>query len=333
MNKIKKYLLNLWYGLPFGFKAAGEEIMGGGDAEQAGSEITQQVADKRVAKHLLKGEVTQEVEELRYRTYKVADESKNFEYLGNGTAIKKENGYKAAQKDKYRFSQENGLMVSTVLEELNRVNDYGVEKYRIEIIYDSTVRFKLEQFATMIDVEIDVRKNTNPAVIETTLHFNKEPDPYNPKSMPFINELKKLLGNDSEYFISHNEIASSVNSISFVTYNATNEIDFTNYCFTDGAKYKSLTETEHEYLLTFEWGGYARIPINIEGKYYSKSMDEKYQNNERKEVAPEMVNVERKAYCSVCGREMSVYDADIQRADGREPVCKNCLEEALKNKR
>jgi formylmethanofuran dehydrogenase subunit E len=61
-------------------------------------------------------------------------------------------------------------------------------------------------------------------------------------------------------------------------------------------------------------------------------MDEKYKNNERKEVAPEMVNVERKAYCSVCGAEMSVYDADIQRADGREPVCKNCLEKALKSK-
>ena len=35
MNKIKKYLLNLWYGLPFGMKAAGDEIIGAGDADTA----------------------------------------------------------------------------------------------------------------------------------------------------------------------------------------------------------------------------------------------------------------------------------------------------------
>jgi hypothetical protein len=332
MNKIKKYLLNLWYGLPFGLKAAGDEIMGAGDADQVGTEINQQVSDQRVAKHLLKGEITQEVEELRYRNYKVAGEAENFEYLGNGVAVKKENGKKTALKDRYKFSQENGLMVSTVLEELNRVNDYGVEKYRLEIGYNSLTRFKLEQFVTIIDVDIDVRKETNPSVIETRLHFEKQPDPYNPKARPFLNELVKLKDVKTQYEIERNEMASSIDNMSFITYNATNEINFTNYAFVDGAKFKSFEETEHEYLVTFEWSGYVRIPLNLEGKYYSKTMDEKYKNNERKEVAPEMVNVERKAYCSVCGAEMSVYDADIQRADGREPVCKNCLEKALNSK-
>lgn len=331
MSKIKKFFLNLWYGLPFGLKAAGDEIMGAGEADQTGTEIQQQVSDQRVAKHLLKGEVTQEVEELRYRNYKVAGEADNFEYLGNGVAVKKENGKKAAQKDKYKFSQENGLMVSTVLEELNRVNDYGVEKYRLEINYNSLTRFKIEQFVTLIDVNIDVRKETNPTIIETTLHFEKQPDPYNPKARPFLNELVKLRDVKTQYQIERNEMASSIDNMNFVTYKATNELDFTNYAFVEGAKFKSLEETEHEYLVTYEWPGYVRIPLDLEGKYYSKSMDEKYRNNERKEVAPEMVNVERKAYCSVCGAEMSVYDADIQRADGREPVCKNCLEKALKS--
>jgi hypothetical protein len=332
MNKVKKYLLNLWYGLPFGFKAAGDEIMGSGDADQAGTEITQQVTDKRVAKHLLKGEVTKEVEELRYRNYKVANASENFEYLGNGVAVKKEVGKKLSDKGKYKFSQENGLMVSTVLEELNRVNDYGVEKYRLEVSYNSTVRFKIEQFVTLIDVDIDVRKRTSPKIIETTLHFEKQPDPYNPKARPFLNELVKLKDVKTQYQIERNEITSSIDNMSFITYKASNEIDFTNYGFVDGAKFKSFGETEHEYLLTFEWGGYVRIPIDLEGKYYSKSMDEKYKNNERKEVVPEMVNSERKAYCSVCGSEMSVYDADIQRADGKEPICKKCMEKAFNSK-
>ena len=329
MNKIKKYLLNLWYGLPFAMKGGDQAIWANPHCGAAGTSVSQEVNDQRVAKHLLKGEVTQEVEELRYRTYKVAGEAENYEYLGNGVAVKKEEGRKAAEKERYKFSQENGLMVSTVLEELNRVNDYGVEKYRLEIKYNSIVRFKMEQFVTLIDVDIDTRAQTNPSVIETTFHFEKQPDPYNAKSKPFINELAKLKDVKTEYQIERNEMASSIDNISFITYNATNEIDFTNYCFVEGAQFKEFKETEHEYLLTFSWKGYVRIPIDLEGKYYSKTMDEKYQKKERKDVAPEMVNTERKAYCSVCGREMSVYDADIQRVDGREPVCKNCLEKAL----
>ena len=331
MNKLKKYLLNLWYGLPFGLKAAGDEIMGAGEVDEAGTEITKQVTDQRVAKHLLKGEVTQEVEELRYRTYKVSGEAENYEYLGNGVAVKKQT-YKNPEGDfRFKFTQENTLMESTVLEELNRLNDYGVEKYRLEVGYNSTVRFKIEQFVTSIDVNIDFRKDTNPVIIDTTLHFEKQPDPYNAKSMPFINEIAKIKDVKTPYQIERNEILSSIDNISFVTYKATNEIDFTNYCFTGGAKFKDFKETDHEFLLTFSWDGYARIPLDLEGKYFSKSMEEKYQNKEKKDVAPEMVTTERKAYCSVCGREMSVYDADIQRADGIEPVCKNCMEKALKN--
>ena len=92
------------------------------------------------------------------------------------------------------------MVCNSVLEELNHVDEYGEERYTFEIMYDWTVRFKIEQFATGVDVYI----NTDDKVINTTFHFEKQPDPYNPKSMPFINELKKLLGDNSEYFISAN---------------------------------------------------------------------------------------------------------------------------------
>jgi hypothetical protein len=45
-----------------------------------------------------------------------------------------------------------------------------------------------------------------------------------------------------------------------------------------------------------------------------------------------MVNTERKAYCSACGKEMSVYDADIMSANGQQIICKECLEKALNAK-
>jgi predicted RND superfamily exporter protein len=326
IKRLQKALLNLYYGLPFGLKAAGDEIMGGGEADQAGTEINQQVTDKRVAKHLLKGEVTQEVEELRYRTYLVANESEKYKYLGNGVAVKEEKE-KPKDKTRFKFSQDNENICESVLNTMNQVGSYGAEKYRFEIDYNSFVRFKVEKFAKKVDVDIDEKIGK----IETTLHFNTEPDPYDAASMPFINELKKLLGNKSEYFISKHEIASSIYNLSFTTYKAYNEDDLVSYSFIKGGKFKDFRQEGYEYLLTLTWDEYMRLPLDLESKYYSKSMAEKYAKKERKDVAPEMVNTERKRYCSVCGREMSVYDADIQEADGHKPICKDCLNKALKN--
>lgn len=327
MNKLKKWALNLWYGLPFGLKAADTEIFGSKNIGTDGTSISQEVNDQRVGKHLLKGEVTQEVEELRYRTYKVSKESENYSYLGNGIAVKKEQKVENGEKTRYKFSQENESITQTVLETLNQVGKTGIEKYRFEMDYSSFVRFKVEKFATMVDVFID---DTN-GIIETTLHFNSEPNPYDATSMPFINEIKKVGNITSEYEISRNEILSSIKNFAFTTYRAKNEEDFVNYCFINGAKFKEFKDNGHEFLLTFTWDEYIRMPLNLETKYYSKEMARKYENKEKKSTNDNRQEIERKAYCTLCGKEMSVYDADIMRANGEEPICKECLEKALKN--
>lgn len=325
MNKIKKYLLNIWYGLPFGLKGADTEIMGSGVKDDNGTTINQEVSDQRVAKHLLKGEVTQEVEELRYRTYKVANESEKYKYLGNGVAIKEENE-KPKERTKFKFSQDNENICESVLESLKQVGNYGVEKYRFEINYENFIRFKIEKFATKVDVNI----NQEEGLIETTLHFNSEPNPYDSTSMPFINEITKLLNLKSEYEINKNEIASSIKDFSFSTYKASNEDDFVTYSFTNGGKFVKFEKNGYEFLMTLKWEEYTRFPLNLEAKYYSKSMAEKYKNKEKKETVVSLAEVERKRYCSVCGKEMSVYDADIQEASGEEIVCKDCMKKILK---
>lgn len=328
INKIKDLFLKIAYALPFGLKGADSEIMGSKETSINGTEISQEVSDERVAKHLLKGEVTQEVEELRYRTYKVANESENYTYLGNGVAVKEDDNKNKIERKKIKFTQENGLLCASIMDEFKHMNDYGVDKYRLEMTYNDIVRFKLEQFATCIDVFID---NEN-KIIETTLRFEKQPNQYNKKSKPFIKELEKI--KDiliSEYQISKNEILSSIETISFVTYKADNEDDLVTYSFVDGAKFKDFKEDEHEYKITYTWNGYMRLPTNLEEKYYSKSMDEKYKNKERKDVAVEMGNLERKRYCSICGKEMSTYDGDIQEFDGNVVICQDCMKKTLIN--
>ena len=281
-------------------------------------------------KHLLKGEVTQEVEELRYRTYKVSDESKNYKLVGNGVAVKDESR-KPSHKTKIRLTQDNENICESVLQTLNQVDkrEGGIERYRFEFSYDSCPRFKLEKYATTVDVDINIDTNE----VLTVLHFSTDPNPYDVTSKPFINELLKIepiVGN--EYALSRNGITSSLSTFSFSTYKAYNEDDFTSYSFIGSPKLRKFERDNHEVKLTFSWDSFIRVPLNLEEKYYSKSMDEKYKNHERKNVEVSLKNVERKRYCSVCGKEMSVYDGDIQEANGSEIICKDCLKKALKNK-
>ena len=118
--------------------------------------------------------------------------------------------------------------------------------------------------------------------------------------------------------------------MSFTTYKADNEDDFTSYSFINGGKFVKFEVKDYEYLMTLEWSEYIRLPLNLESIYYSKTMAEKYERKEKKDAPIEMVNSERKAYCSICGKEMSVYDADIQKVDGGEPICTECLKKILK---
>ena len=135
--------------------------------------------------------------------------------------------------------------------------------------------------------------------------------------------------NDS-YALSKNAITSSFISLSFSTYKATNEDDFTNYCFIGEKTLISVETDTHEVRLKYKWESYLSLPLNLEEKYYSKTMDEKYKNKEKKENVIPITDVERKRYCSVCGKEMSVYDGDIQEADNQAVICSDCLKKALK---
>ena len=333
MNKIKDIAYRLFYALPFGMKAANEEIMTSNSSNGDGQEIKKEVSDERVAKHLLKGEVTQSVKELRYRTYKVDDEAKKYEYVGNGTVLKKEENKRT---NHIKFSQECKLVTSDVLEELKRIGSYGVENYTLQIAYNNPlVIFKLEQFATQIDV--DINKETNE--IFTTLHFSNIPDGYNKKSAPFINELKKLiiiyentkLLSDRkmiEAVYGHIELASSMITLNFTTYKATNdEPDLMVYGFYNPFLTK-CEESNAEIRLTFNWEGYTIN--NLRSKFFDESMEKKYQNKERKNVSVDITGgAARVTKCEICGDEMNVYDADVTKYTYGKCICKKCLPEYL----
>jgi hypothetical protein len=91
MKKIWRTLKLFLVGLSLGMKKTEDDLLHqSGLDTTVGSSVNQQVKDKSLAKALLRGEVTQEVIDLRYRTYAVARESTHYKYFSPMLAKKKQ---------------------------------------------------------------------------------------------------------------------------------------------------------------------------------------------------------------------------------------------------
>ena len=118
------------------------------------------------------------------------------------------------------------------------------------------------------------------------MHFNELTDFYNAKSKPFVNSLEQLYQlfvNNDEYKLSLNDFNISMLCLDFVTVKATNnEPDGISYSFIS----PKLVNVEHkngEYLITYKWDEYKMEDLT--DKFYSKSLDEKYQKRVAKKIA------------------------------------------------
>ena len=310
MSKIKDKVIDIANAVAFGMKAAGDEIMGPSEATDGGTVIQQTVQDKRVAKHLLKGELTEEVMELRYRTYAVDKASHDYKYIANGVAMKKD-----ATPRTGKFSFDVILVPDSVLETLQSVGTWGEERYNIKVKYNCFPRFKVEQFALRINV--DANEKT------TRLEFGSQRDPYNSKSGPFIGEVSSCVEKGD---ISRRELGDSLEQLSFVTYKAVGEDDLVHYTFKGLEKAEiEFSQADWCYYLTYTWKDVERVDLTE--KFFHEGMAEKYAKKEKKDAIADIAPEVRIVHCPRCGKAMSVYDADILDWSGDSKLCAECQKE------
>ena len=184
-----------FYGLFYGMKITEDNVFHqNGSSIGEDTSILKEVEDKRVSKALLKGEVTQEVEELRYRTYKVEKESKGYEYYAPTLALKKDGQdtkflkYDDSDGLELITSQPNDLIAETVSETLEQVGGRGKRaEYRIKIQRNFTPRYKIEEYMTRLDV-----KKLDDTHVILDMYVSEYPNIYDFKSKGFISEIKKI---------------------------------------------------------------------------------------------------------------------------------------------
>lgn len=318
IKKIRRLFYNLLYSLPFGLKAADDEIF----AQKASINsdnvgIHQVVQQNSLAKDLRKGEVTQQVEELRYRTYAVERESNNYNYLGEGVAVKKD--IQKFNFNSFHIIQENKMVCNSVNDEMKRVDEkvYANEEYTLNIVYNSIPRFKLEKYCTYFELV------SNNGSFIFNMRFINAPNKNDISSYSFIKEINRLvnnIGKENDY--------SFINMIKFVTYKCVGDDELIEYTL-NNLDLTSITFSydEKEFSLSFLVKYVNREDLT--DKYYSKTMDEKYKNNEKKELVFNLGNTERVRHCGECGKEISVYDGDITEETYGIPLCQECLEKTL----
>lgn len=289
--------------------------------------VIQEVNEHRVSKALLKGEVTQEVKELRHRTYVVDREAKNYDYYTPTLALKRtENDYKFI-----KYDDSDGLELVTVqpnreipmnvydmlkdIDSENTVTDKKTGEINVDIgrlphnhqhIIEVTrkgftPRYRIEDYITMVSV----KKDGENAVVG--IYVSIYPNDKDFKSKGFVREIEK---------IKNDGVRSDVidlESLSFVTRHAYRIQDMVKFEFVN-LKLRDIAEFDGHYVINMT----ADIAVNGEDtmqQYTDERMAEKYEKKESKNstmyLDPKAIFNTRTYKCECCGKEVLYSVADI----------------------
>ena len=169
-NFFTNLLLNIklfWHSLFYGMKSADEKTMGvTKDGNITDNAIEEHVSEDSVYADLLKGELTQEVLELRDSNYRGYKGSFDYKYIGNGNVQKKKENMTTPKLNVYNPENWNVLLIQdnkTIVdgayeviisqdasegEKIDTTND----KYYLKIDRDVFPRFLIEKYIKKIVV-------------------------------------------------------------------------------------------------------------------------------------------------------------------------------------
>ena len=312
-EKVKNFLTALFYGMK-----NTEDIVftqSGVSNDANGTTINQAVNEHSVAKAMLRGEVTQEVEELRYRNYLVDREAKQYEYYTPTLAIKRDK-----MDSKFvKYWNEDNLEIITI--QLNEPSDEGFNSFDVnnEGVYKSyeilpskhsydiklnrgefTPRYYLEEYTK----RLVVRKMDEENRVMLDFYVSKYPNDKDFKSKGFIREIEKIKDEQLRSDV------IDIKTVNFVTSHAFKLNDMLEFEF-DCLILKYINEFDGHYVISFK-ARMLKNGIDLTQKYYNKEMANKYANKDKKDIALDAFGAETtKVYkCEHCGKEI-IYDTTV----------------------
>ena len=286
---IRLFLASLAWGMRGADKliASSNKEADGGDI----SGIEQKQEAQNVYADLLRGEVTQEVKELRHEMYYSERKSHEYEYGGGGHAIKRNRVFDCAGN----VENSDGLKIQLIQEDQSSLIEQGIfsrgtevelsekamgdlkEKdkrdFTIKITRDFLPSFRLEQYASKIVVKkVDDRH----AILDIYTWANKRQ--FDNRHKLFISALEKIYMGDKRSDI------VDFSELEFYTYNAYGSDDMMQYSY-GNIHFENILLFDGSYILRFS-ADILKDGYDLISEFYDETAAKKSENREaRKNVA------------------------------------------------
>lgn len=335
LKKLKQKIRNAFVAFSFGLKNTETDIFGQKtNVSGADNSITQKQKMNELADALLKGEVTEQVEMLRDRTYLVSEESKKYKVfintVGTSKAMKKMgvvNVPKVFNEENYSIDivMDNNAIPTGVLTALESVDGYGIpNEYPLKFEYseDYTPKFKIQEYVKKLVVRSDQTMETTKVDLYVPIHT----DSFERLSKIFDNEINKVKDGRMKPF------NLEFDSVEFISDKAYGTDDLRPYKF-KMIKLLYISEFDGNNILTYEVE-----PIGehekITEKYKNKKLRDGYKNKDKRNSTLNLGgDTSEKHVCDACGGDMeSEYDYRITKETIGKGLCKECLEKHNKKK-
>lgn len=327
MNKLLKFIRNAIVPLFFGLKYTEEDILKQKASPlSSNNSLEQKIQQNQLAEALLKGEVTEEVEMLRDRTYFVAEESKKFsvvvDLIGTSKAFKRNSRVNQPKVHNpndlnIKLIVDNYAIPSGVLDALNSIGSYGIKDiYPLEFAYDYIPKFKLNQYANKLVLRTDTSNNS----VYLDLYVPIYTESFERMHRIFDTEIKKVIKKEKK------STNLEFDTVEFVTNKSYGVEDLCKFKF-KMIKLLTISVFEQKYVLTYQ----VKTIENgnkITDKYINKKIRENYKNNTSRNTTLNLnTNKKEPCHCEKCGCEIdNIYDYRITKTTVGIGLCNKCLE-------
>ena len=258
----------------YGMKAADKAAFSSDESSnKAKGNIEVQDEEQSVYKDLLRGEVTQEVRELRHEMYYSERESHKYKYVGNGVVVKKNNLFDEDVKGIERSDGFKVQLIQNNSEDTGGIGDALLmgdhREYTIKIKRNFIPRFRIEEFTNKLVV-----KRVDEQHVMLDFYVTKYESQFNRRHKPFLNDMEAIYQGDKQSDI------IDFNEVSFVTFKAYGSPDLVKYSY-NNVEFDNIVDYNGDYVVKF-FADIVEDGNDIMDEFYDEIAAKKNENHERR---------------------------------------------------
>ena len=276
---MKRLLKTIWFNfrlfmnyLMQGLRSADNLMTSQNKEDGDGSTIEQKKEVQNVYADLLRGEVTQEVRELRHEMYYAERLSHEYTYGGNGRVVKKNRMFN------YNGNIEisDGYPIQVIQEnreDITLTSDFkDTRDFTLKIGREFVPTMRIEEYTTKLVVK---RIDKNKAILD--FYTPIMPKQFDRRSRIFTNALGKIYEGDVKSDI------IDFNRVAFTSYNAYGSDDLKEYEY-NNIKFELILEFDGSYVLRFT-AEIAKDGLDMIAEFYDETTAKKCEEHEMRKGA------------------------------------------------